>query len=190
MFDSPTWWVRSGEGSLDTCNTLWNAKTTLWQYKTDPATWTHNPAYEPFNNKGYTETNPDKFVNNNQKPFPFCLMPSPGRLRKSYLQITSNSMSVGFKVYLGRDGPIITDTSATPTKNYLLFDVPEKTDPSYTTTYKFPSGASSVDSANIPLWGGRSYGFIFEADNAPTAPSGSLTYSIGTVIYFGGATAP
>jgi len=183
---SPTWTVKKGLGSLPTCDIIWNAKTTLWNNSGLPRTWTTEPAYEGFQSQ--VEQELDSTLDTARvNPYPFTIMPSPGLLSKSILFLDTNSMSVGFQILLGRDGPTVGATSNVAIEERLIFNIPPKSDPAYPTSKKFlfPSGTSSGDTV-VPLFGGHSYGFIFKSLDGEI-PSGSLDWSISTVFHFGGA---
>ncbi len=181
---SPTWWVKKREiQSLPTCDHIWNGKAVFFNNFHETKTWTDEPAFEPFTEDRSQDGN---LVDDNQNPYPFVIMPVPGVIRRAVLHIHSNSMTVPFEIWLGRDGPTDVSRSNVPVEVKRLFRIPEKTDPSYPNsgTFKFPGGDSGT-STILPLFGGHSYGWIFKT---PTGilPSGSIQISLSVAITFGG----
>jgi hypothetical protein len=93
----------------------------------------------------------------------------------------------GFKVYLGRDGPVNGGGigNGTPIKEQLIFDVINTAQQPSTNNYFFPPTAGPIDDAVLPLYAGHSYGYIWETKD-DVVPTGLLEANIMTDIVYGG----
>ncbi len=178
---SPTWQVKTGLGSLETCNTNWNAKA-IHHTVVGNQSFSTSPAWIPI----FPAAAGADLDVTSDSPYAFVRMLVPGFIHRVMLRIQSNGLSSGFRVYLARDGPVngggVGD--GTPIKERLIFNIFEKTEPEYNELNKFPSG--TPDDTVIPLFGGHSYGYVIETDG-DVVPTGNVKFNIFTSVYYGGA---
>ena len=188
-----TWQVKTGLGSLETCNTHWNARSIqMWSTYFD--SWGTSPAWTPLCGNGESSGQSlqgSGFVQNADNPWAFCRQLVPGFIKRVSMGIVSNSLtSTGsldgaFQIWLARDGPVngggVGD--GTPILEKLIFNVPDRFDTTYSEKQFYPVGQGDTV---LPLFSGHSYGYVWTTQN-DIVPTGSIALSIMTSIMYGGA---
>ena len=181
---SPTWWTRKGLGSLETCNTHWNAKS-IHVTNLDSQSFATSPAWIPI----FSPVASADLDITSSLPYAFVRMLVPGFIHRSMLRIQSNTLSSGFTVHLARDGPVAGGGigDGTPIKENLIFNVKDPNDPEYNNLLKFPTGIGSIpDDIVVPLFSGHSYGYLLQTPD-DVIPTGEIKFTIMTSVYYGGA---
>ncbi len=181
---SPTWWVKTGLGSLPTCNTHWNAKAIHETIVTNQS-FTTSPAWIPL----FSSLNNQMLDITNENSFAFCRMLVPGFIQRSIMSMHGNTLSSGFTIHLARDGPVAGGGvgNGTPIQENLIFNVLDITDPEFNAVIKFPTGIGPIpDDIMVPLFSGHSYGFLVQTPD-DVIPTGTTRFNIMTSVYYGGA---
>lgn len=189
VFLSPTWWKRTNNKvqSEPTCDTWWNGKA-IHHTVVPTQSFSTSPAWVPM----FASADTSALNTTDTSPSAFCRMIVPGHIHRIILTIQSNSLDMGFKVYIGRDGPVNGGGigTGTPVREQLVFTVPQLSEPGYPTAnphFRFPTGQGQTDDDTvIPLFSGHSYGYIIETED-DEIPANTVGFSIMTSVYYGAA---
>lgn len=181
---SPSWkkqsFAKGEDVNLPTCETKFSSKTVIWN--TLESVVNSNPAYEPF--KTWNDNTDIHLNNTNTKNGMFMRWITPANYKRATMYIGTNTINSEFTIYLAGNGPVL-DGGITGdiVLKKKLFEVPIKGGDGYPS-----SGIFTYDGPDVFLASGHSYAFYFEFPDEFTVPSvGKLNFSIGSVIYFGGA---
>lgn len=182
----PSWFTSKGNGigNLKTCDHVASSKS-MQVFDMDVSVgWSTSPVYIPI---GHTSSwGGGQLDDSETKPYAFNRNLFPGVLTRASMYISTNSLSLPFKVWLARDGPTRGGGGGTPVNQQLMFDVLQNTDPLYINKLQFPLGSAENDDASVQLFSGHTYGYVLETLN-DAVPTGNIQFSIWTSIYYGGA---